>query len=136
MLAGVAACTSDQEAGVPDNRVDEAVGLATSAATAARAAAGAAGETPAVLGTVGGQAVVGQGASVPLTANSTVRAFAVCVGGGDVDLDLAGTARTLTCDGQVQEVPELPVPGTGDSKVEPSRVDGSASAWAVAFAPA
>lgn len=132
-----AACSAQEETGVSATQMDETTRLAsTAASTATGITVADITDAQEGISAVGGDASSTTSVSIGLTANATFRAFTVCTGGGDVELDLAGTAQELTCDGQVREVAELVVPNTGDVQFKPSRVNDVASAWAVAFAPA
>ncbi|ABS04035.1 hypothetical protein Krad_2560 [Kineococcus radiotolerans SRS30216 = ATCC BAA-149] len=136
-----AACSAQEETGVSTTQMDETTRLASTAASTATGITAADITRPQEgISAVGGDASTTTSVSIGLTANATFRAFTVCTGGGDLELDLAGTAQELACDGQVREVAELVVPDTGSVQFKPSRVNdfasASASAWAVAFAPA
>jgi hypothetical protein len=136
VLSVGAACSAQEETGVSTTQMDETLGLASTAAETATGITAANIKDPQEgITAVGGDASTTSSVSIGLRANATFRAFTVCTGGGDVEVDLAGTAQELTCDGQVREVAELVIPDTGDVQFKPSRVNDVASAWAVAFAP-
>lgn len=87
-----AACSAREETGVSTTQLDETARLAS---TAARTATGITAEgitdTQEGISAVGGDASSTTSVSIGLTANATLRAFTVCTGGGDLELDLTGT---------------------------------------------
>ena len=122
-LTVVAACSAEEETGVSTTQLDETTRLAsTAASTAAGITAADITDAREGISAVGGDASTTTSVSIGLTANATFRAFTVCTGGGDVELDLAGTAQELSCDGQVREVAELVVP---DAEAEAVCLDGA-----------
>ena len=86
------------------------------------------------LGAVGGSGQSDQTASVTLPQGSTVGVFAACTGGGDLDLDLAGTVQPLDCDGRAHQLDDLTLPGHELPVFGISRPSEVPSAWGVAFA--
>ena len=132
-----AACSAREETGVSTTQLDETARLASTAAgTATGITTAGIADTQEGISTVGGNA--SSTTSVSIGSTATLRAFTVCTGGGDLELDLAGTAQQLTSDGQVREVSELLVLGAGKVQLKSNRVNdaASASAWVLAFVPA
>jgi len=98
-------------------------------ATAALTAAGAT-----ELGAVGGDGQQESTASTTLPWGGTVGIFAACTGGGSVGVDLAGTARTLDCDGQGHQLDDLVLPDDELPVFRVTQPSEEPSTWGVAFA--
>ena len=125
LLGALSACSRDDAPSTSTAALDEVDAIV---GDAARAAGGSS------MGGAAGDARTGSSVSLTLTANSTVRAFYACTGGGSIELNLNGAAEDLDCEEQVREIEEFVVPDTGSVVFEASRPNDVPSAWGVALA--
>ena len=126
LLSSATACSGETDE-PPPGATPAAMDIATAALTASGATS---------LGAVGGDAAQESTASTTLPWGGTVGVFAACTGGGDVSLDLAGTAQTLDCDGQAHRLDDLVLPDDELPSFRVTEPNDEPSTWGVAFAQA
>lgn len=125
LLGALSSCSQDDAPSTSTADLDEVTSIVDAAALAAGGPS---------MGGAAGDAQTDGSVSLGLAANSTVRAFYACTGGGSIELNLNGTEEDLDCDEKTHEIEEFVVPDTGSVVFRASRPNSVPSAWGVALA--